>query len=72
MYWRIPYRVLEEKTLHRAGPHRLQARQKEQEAAEARGLPGKSRPDVVTKDTLRLILQHLHRVNVYQAAGVYR
>ena len=60
--------VAEEEVLHRRGPDHPEERDGEQEAPEPRGLPRVPAAHVVPEDALRLVLQHLHRVEVGQSS----
>lgn len=68
---RVAYSILEEEALHGGRPDRLEARQKEEKPAEAGGLAGKARSDIVAEDALGLVLQHLHRMDVHQSARLW-
>ena len=70
MYGRVSNRVLEEESFHRGRPHRFEPRQQQQQPAETSRLAGMAGTDVVAKDALRLVLQHLHWMNINQAARV--
>lgn len=59
--------VLEEESLHRGRADGSQARQKQQESAEARGLAWMLVTDVVPQNTLGLVLKHLDGMHVAEA-----
>ena len=61
--------VPKEKVLHGGGADHPEERDGEQEAPEARGLPRVPAAHVVPEDALRLVLQHLHGVEIGQSSG---
>lgn len=63
--------VPEEEQLHGGGPDLPQRGEEQKQAAEARGLAGVALAHVVGQDALRLVLQHLHGLDVAETCSFY-